>query len=902
MSKNPEAKITVKMFNDDFKKGAKELTKESQQISREFKLQSEQMKLTATETEKLESKMDFLTKKQDVAKKSVQEHEQAYQQAKDMFGENSQAAEDMAKKLDNAKIEEQKLANEVELTNRALQGQQSEADKTASKFDEMGDKVKAVGEKTKEVGDGMTEAGTRMTAGITAPIVGIGVASKGAWEEVDAGLDTIVSKTGATGEAMDSLEQSFKNVFTNNKFDTQQVGDAIGEVNTQFGLTGEALEKASVKMLKFADINEADVAGSSIKSKQAMAMFGLEADDLDMVLDSVTKTAQNTGQSTDKIFESVTKGAPQLKAMGLDFAQSAEVMGNFEKAGIDSGTAMSYLSRAQVTFAKDGKTMQEGLGETITKIKGATDETEALEIAAEVFGTKGATKMVDAIKNGSFEFEGFANAATDAKGSVESTFEGMEDPIDKVAIGMNALKWAGADLFTQLQEILLPIGLKLIAMVQDAVTWFTGLSDGMKKTIIVVLGIAAAIGPLLVWLGLLVSSIGSIITGVGAVIPFLSKLGPMFTIVRTAITALTGPIGIVIAIVTLLAIVIYKNWDSIKTYTLSAFGAVKTFLSNTWTWIKTTAISTFDSIVNFFKVWGPRVLIILGGPIAMLVALIAKNWESIKNTTSNVFNAVKTYLSNVWQTIKTTVINLILSIVTGAKNNFNLLKSGITTIFNAIKSFAVTIWNAVKTAIMTPVNSAKTLAVSAFESLKSKAIAAFNNLKSNATSIFNAVKSAITNPIETAKNTVLGIIDKIKNAFSNMKIKIPKPKLPKVNITMGSKKILGADIPYPKFDITWFKTGGVFNKKVVTGNAGFGDVAEAIVPFEGSHAARIAKLIAEQQNKLADDATGTITTPQPIVLTVVSELDGYEVARNQFSYIDGMMTSNYNIKGAVYGR
>ena len=901
MANNPEAKITVKMFNDDFKKGAKELTKESQTISREFKLQSEQMKLTASETEKLEAKMDFLTKKQDIAKKSVQEHEAAYEQAKAQFGENSQAAEDMAKKLDNAKIEEAKLANEVELTSRALQGQQSEADKTSSKFDEMGDKIKDVGAKMKDVGDGMTDAGTRMTAGITAPIVGIAVAAKSAWAEVDDGLDTIVSKTGATGEAMASLEESFNNVAKTTKFDFQQIGDAIGEVNTQFGLTGPALDDASTKMLKFADINGVDVAGSAIKSKQAMSMFGLEADQVGMVLDSVTKTAQNTGQSTDKLFEVVTKGAPQLQAMGLDFAQSVEVMGRFEQSGIDSGTAMGYLAKAQVKFAKEGVTLQDGLETTVDKIKNAKTETEAMTTAAAVFGTKGASKMVAAIKDGSFEFEQFANATGESAGAVESTFEGMEDPIDKVSIGMNNLKLAGADLFGQLQEMLLPVGMALIGFLQKAVEWFMGLSDGMKKAIIIILGIAAVVGPLIAWIGLLLSSLGTIVTVVGSVVSVLTKLGPMFTIIKTAIGVLTGPIGIVIAIVTLLAIVIYKNWDAIKEYTINAFGAVKDFLSNTWTWIKETTVSVFNSIVDFFKKWGPTLLIILGGPIAILIALIVKNWDSIKTATTNVFNSIKNFLSAVWNGIKTTVVNLVVGLVKGAVDNFNTMKSTVTNVFNAIKSVASTVWNAIKNAIMTPVNAAKSAASSAFEGLKNAATNAFNGLKSSATNIFNAVKSAITNPIETAKTTVLSIIDKIKNAFGKMKITIPKPKLPKIDISMGSKTVGGVAIPYPKFDVTWFKTGGVFNKKVVTGNAGFGDVAEAIVPFEGSHAARIAKLIAQQQNILAESGANVIQSAKPMYITVVSLLDGQEVARNQYPYLDGMMSDDYNVRGAVYG-
>jgi hypothetical protein len=177
----------------------------------------------------------------------------------------------------------------------------------------------------------------------------------------------------------------------------------------------------------------------------------------------------------------------------------------------------------------------------------------------------------------------------------------------------------------------------------------------------------------------------------------------------------------------------------------------------------------------------------------------------------------------------------------------------------------------------------------------------FETILSTGKRIFNSLKTAITDPIETAKTTVLSIIDKIKGAFDKMKITIPKPKLPKIDISMGSKTVGGVAIPYPKFDVTWFKTGGVFNKKVVTGNAGFGDVAEAIVPFEGNHADRIAKLIAQAQNKLAESGAAIAHSVQPLYITVVSELDGQEVARNQYSYLDKMNTEDYNMRGAVHG-
>ncbi|MBF0846498.1 hypothetical protein IR145_03320, partial [Streptococcus danieliae] len=75
-------------------------------------------------------------------------------------------------------------------------------------------------------------------------------------------------------------------------------GAAIGEVNTQFGVFGEDLEVATEKIIKFSQINNTDVTNSTIMAKQAIEKYNLSVNDLGMVLDSVTKTAQNTGVST----------------------------------------------------------------------------------------------------------------------------------------------------------------------------------------------------------------------------------------------------------------------------------------------------------------------------------------------------------------------------------------------------------------------------------------------------------------------------------------------------------------------------------------------------------------------------------------------------------------------------
>ena len=69
------------------------------------------------------------------------------------------------------------------------------------------------GEKIKAVGDKISGVGEKLLP-LSAAIAGVEGASLAAFDEVDSGYDTIITKTGATGEALDSLTQSADKVFS----------------------------------------------------------------------------------------------------------------------------------------------------------------------------------------------------------------------------------------------------------------------------------------------------------------------------------------------------------------------------------------------------------------------------------------------------------------------------------------------------------------------------------------------------------------------------------------------------------------------------------------------------------------------------------------------------------------
>lgn len=112
----------------------------------------------------------------------------------------------------------------------------------------------------------------------------------------------------------------------------------------------------------------------------------------------------------------------------------------------------------------------------------------------------------------------------------------------------------------------------------------------------------------------------------------------------------------------------------------------------------------------------------------------------------------------------------------------------------------------------------------------------FNGIKNIATTVWNGIRNAIVKPIESARDKIKGIVDTITGFFKNMKISLPKIKLPHFKI---SGKLSIAPPSVPKLSIDWYEDGGIMTRPTVFGMngtslmAGGEAGAEAILPLKG---------------------------------------------------------------------
>ncbi|GMC10426.1 phage tail tape measure protein [Enterococcus thailandicus] len=652
--KESDVVLNFKMNGEvSYSKTIKEINKEMNLAATEYKNQVSAMDKDATQTEKLRAAKQKLEKQLGLAEQRTQMLREEYEKSVKETGAYSSESEKLYKQLLNSETGENKLRTALEKTNDALKEQGDVSVKTAEKLqkiEEAGEKVKGVGEK--------------MSVGLTAPIVAAGAAGLAAFSEVDEALDTIITKTGATGEQADRLSESFENVGANTHLELQTVGEAIGEVNTQFGFMDKKLEDSTNYLLQYAEINETDVSQSAISARQAIEAYGLSYDDLNSVLDATTKTAQNTGQSVDDLMQKAIDGAPQIKQLGLSFGEGVTLMGQFEQAGVDSGAALSSLSKATVAYAKDGKSLSTGLGELQDKIKNASSETEAINAAAEIFGTKGGPRMADAIRRGALNLEDLAKTASESNGTVGETFEATLDPIDQADRAMNNAKLAMASVGETVQISLLPFFEKATSMLQKFSGWWSSLDQDTQSWIITIAGIVAAVGPALVVLGSLMGSVTKIVGGIKTFMGVWSTLSGLLA---------ANPFILPIAAIAILIGAFVLAYTKVKWFRDGVNAFVKNVVDGFVQGFKFMAGfigGIFESLsanfTNFFNA-GKR---IFNGFIDFVTGVFTGNWSKAWNGVVDIFGGIFDGIAAVAKA----PINAMIGIINGFIGGLNNIK------------------------------------------------------------------------------------------------------------------------------------------------------------------------------------------------------------------------------------
>ncbi|EYR13095.1 TPA: phage tail tape measure protein [Staphylococcus aureus] len=588
-----------------------EIKRNFRTLNSDLKLTGNNFKYTEKSTDSYKQRIKELDGTIAGYKKNIDDLAKQYDKVSQEQGENSTKAQNLRQEYNKQANELNFLEKELEKTTaefeefkkaqvEAQRMAESGWGKTSKMFENMGPKLT-------KMGDGLKSVGKGLSIGITAPVLGIAAASGKAFAEVDKGLDTVTQATGATGSELKKLQNSFKDVYGNFPADAETVGGVLGEVNTRLGFTGKELENATESFLKFSHITGSDGVQAVQLITRAMGDAGIEASEYQSVLDMVAKAAQASGISVDTLADSITKYGAPMRAMGFEMKESISLFSQWEKSGVNTEIAFSGLKKAISNWGKAGKNPREEFKKTLAEIEKTPDIASATSLAIEAFGAKAGPDLADAIKGGRFSYQEFLKTIEDSQGTVNQTFKDSESGSERFKVAMNKLKLVGADVWTSIESAFAPVMEELIKKLSIAVDWFSNLSDGSKRSIVIFGGIAAAIGPVVFGLGAFISTIGNAVTvlapllaGIAKADGLISFLSTKVPILGTVFTALTGPIGIVLGVLAGLAVaftIAYKKSETFRNFVNGAINSVKQTFSNFIQFIQ----PFIDSVKNIFK-------------------------------------------------------------------------------------------------------------------------------------------------------------------------------------------------------------------------------------------------------------------------------------------------------------
>ena len=576
-------------------------------------------------------------KNTELLKQKYENLQKAIKDTKEKLDTLKEAEEQLTKEMADGGTKEQQeqlaaLKREIIATEQSLQGLEGEVGSGSAALAQISAVTDDWSGKLEAVGQAMMP----VTAGLTA----LGAASVGAFKEVDSGMDTIVKKTGATGDALQEMQNIAKDLAKSIPTDFDTAGAAVGEVATRFDVTGKELEDLSSKFIKFADINDTDVTTAVDTAQAAMAAFGLSAQDASDFLDTLNAAGQATGTGVTEIASAMQTNAVALQEMGMSAADAANFIGNLDKAGIDSSQALAGLRKALQNATKEGVPLDQALSDLQDTLASADSNSEAFSSAMELFGSKAGPQFAKAIQDGRVSLDDLGKSLDATAGNVETTFENTQDPINDFQMTLNNIKEPLASLGQTLLELVAPLLERVADGAQKVSDWWNNLSPSTQQLIVKVAGLAAAIGPLALGLSKVFSVVSSV-TGA------LSKVGSVMTF-------LTSPVGLVIAAIGLLVGAIILLWNKSEGF--------RNICIAVWNAIKAGVLAAINGIKAAFN-----------------------KLKSAINTIKTAFNNVKTAIVQTWNNIKQAVTRGITNVVAKIRT----LPSRIASTFTNLKDKAL---------------------------------------------------------------------------------------------------------------------------------------------------------------------------------------------------------------------
>ena len=330
-----------------------------------------------------------------------------------------------------------------------------------------------VGKFSDKVGKSMKFAG--------AAIAGLGVAGAAAVLKLGSEFEkverTLRVGTGATGDALQALVDSTRNLAKKVPADFESISNAVADINTRLGLTGTELEDFSEQMLNLSRITGSDLKGNISSVTRVLGDWGDMAGTAGGAADFLFSVAQSTGIEFASLSNQLVNYGAPLRQIGFDFEQSALLIGKFEKEGVNAELVLGSLRQALGKMAREGEPAIETFQRTTEAIKNAGSASEANSLALELFGARAGPDMAAAIREGRFELDDYFDLMEGGGDRINVAAKSTETLQEKFTLLKNRLVVALAPAITNAFDVIVRAMDAIGPITEDVVRWFKDFTE-----------------------------------------------------------------------------------------------------------------------------------------------------------------------------------------------------------------------------------------------------------------------------------------------------------------------------------------------------------------------------------------------------------------------------------------
>lgn len=666
-------------------KSMAEINRQMKLVESEFDKASSALKAYGSEEEELNTQAKALTQQMDLQQQKINKLNAAFQESVQKKGADAKETQVLATQLNKAQAQYNKLDAELQQTNKRLSEQQQDVKKTETSWEKLQKSLDQAADKLNKTGQAMKNVGGTLTKSLTAPIAAFGGLAIKAASDFDGSAKQIQASLGLTAEEAEELNEEAKKLWIEGFGDSiTGAANAVVLIKQQIqGLDNGEIKSLAQDALTLEQAFSVDVNESVRTASVLMKNFGIDGT---QAMDLVTVGFQRGGDFSGELLDTLREYAPQFASMGksademlailiagaeagafnLDKVGDAVKEFNILAADGSKATAEGFAALGLeadlmgAAIAAGGETASTAFNATIAALAAMDDPMQQNIAGVALFGTQweDVRSQVILAMDTSVGSLGQIEGATKTAGeTLQSSFGAQATQVWREF--MVSLEPVG-QILLKVAEQWLP---KVSVALEGLATWFANLSPGMQQFIVAAAAIAAALGPVIMVVGMVAQGIAAIVPIISVVVGAFSAGGAAAGALGAALAAITGPIGIAVAAIAAIGAIVYaviKNWESIKTFFVNLFNwfnnlvggwgaevlaalmpfiGIPLMIVKHWDKIKAGLSSTWDWIKNFFSKWGGEILAFLT-PVIGIPLLIVKHWDDIKAAMSTAVKAV----------------------------------------------------------------------------------------------------------------------------------------------------------------------------------------------------------------------------------------------------------------------